>query len=196
MHLPGRLSSSTLGDLLGSLHRAKVTGTVELAEIATFGGVTGRTHRLHLRAGLVVGVDTPLAGDLHDGGRPPKPPAAGAGSGCAANLHDRRAPDGFAALRELDADGDGRITPADPGFSRLLVWSDRDGDRRSSADELAPASAASACELLSIDLDYTSDPRCDARGNCEVERASFRYRDAAGVVRTGAVVDVHLRVQR
>jgi integrase/recombinase XerD len=25
--------------------------------------------------------------DLHDGGRPPKPPAAGAGSGCAANLH-------------------------------------------------------------------------------------------------------------
>jgi hypothetical protein len=62
MHLPGRLSSSTLGDLLGSLHRAKVTGTVELAEIATFGGaVPGRIHRLHLRAGLVVGVDTPLA---------------------------------------------------------------------------------------------------------------------------------------
>jgi hypothetical protein len=62
MQLPGRLSSSTLGDLLGSLHRAKVTGTVELAEIATFGraGVPGRLHRVHLRAGLVVGVDTPL----------------------------------------------------------------------------------------------------------------------------------------
>jgi hypothetical protein len=62
MHLPGRLSSSTLGDLLGSLHRAKITGTVELAEIATFGGIVpGRIHRVHLRAGLVVGVDTPLA---------------------------------------------------------------------------------------------------------------------------------------
>lgn len=105
----------------------------------------------------------------------------------------RRAPNGFVALRELDADGDGRLTPADPGFSRLLVWSDRDGDRRSTPGELA---TASSWELLSIDLDYTSDPRCDAHGNCEVERAAFRYRDAAGVVRTGAVVDVHLAVQR
>ncbi len=105
----------------------------------------------------------------------------------------RRAPNGFAALRELDADGDGRITPADPGFSRLLVWSDRDGDRRSTPGELAPASTY---ELLSIDLDYEVDPRCDARGNCEVERAGFRFRDAAGVVRTGAVVDVHFAAQR
>ena len=104
-----------------------------------------------------------------------------------------RAPNGFAALRELDADGDGRITPSDPGFSRLLVWSDRDGDRRSTAGELAPAAA---WELLSIDLGYTVDRRCDARGNCEVERASFRYRDSAGVERTGAIVDVHFASQR
>jgi hypothetical protein len=104
-----------------------------------------------------------------------------------------RAANGFMALRELDADGDGRITRADPGFARLLVWSDRDGDRRSSPAEVAPASA---WELLSIDLDFTSDPRCDARANCEVERASFRYRDAAGTVRTGAIVDVHLAPQR
>jgi hypothetical protein len=104
-----------------------------------------------------------------------------------------RAPNGFAALRELDADGDGRITPNDPGFARLLVWSDRDGDRRSTAGELAPAAA---WELLSIDLGYAVDRRCDARGNCEVERASFRYRDSAGVERTGAVVDVHLAGQR
>lgn len=105
----------------------------------------------------------------------------------------RRAPNGFVALRELDADGDGRITPSDPGFSRLVVWSDRDGDRRSSAVEIAPASTF---ELLSIDLDYVIDPRCDLRGNCEVERASFRYRDAAGIERTGAVVDIHLAAQR
>jgi hypothetical protein len=105
----------------------------------------------------------------------------------------RRAPNGFAALRELDADGDGRITPADPGFAKLLVWSDRDGDRVSSPGELAPVSSF---ELLSIDLDFAVDPRCDARGNCEVERAAFQYRDAAGVVRTGAVVDVHLAPQR
>lgn len=105
----------------------------------------------------------------------------------------RRAPNGFVALRELDANGDGRITPEDPGFARLLVWSDRDGDRRSAPGELAPAAAY---ELLSIDLDYTVDARCDAHGNCERERAAFRYRDAAGVVRTGAVIDVHLAAQR
>jgi len=40
------------------------------------------------------------------------------------------------------------------------------------------------------------DPRCDARGNCEVERATFRFRDAAGREHTGAVVDVHLAAQR
>jgi hypothetical protein len=104
----------------------------------------------------------------------------------------RRAANGFIALRELDADGDGRITPRDPGFSRLVVWSDRDGDRRSTPGEIAPAAAF---ELLSIDLDYVVDPRCDGRGNCEVERASFRYRDASGVERTGAVVDIHLAAQ-
>jgi hypothetical protein len=100
-----------------------------------------------------------------------------------------RAPHGFAALRELDADGDGRLTPADPGFSRLLAWSDRDGDRRSTPGELSPVSAWG---IVSIDLGYTSEPRCDDRGNCEVERASFLYRDASGALRTGAVVDVHL----
>jgi hypothetical protein len=64
MHLPGRLSSSTLGDLLGPLHRERITGTIELCEIAgPFGrGVPGRVHRVHLRAGLVVAVDTDLAG--------------------------------------------------------------------------------------------------------------------------------------
>ena len=104
-----------------------------------------------------------------------------------------RAVNGFAALRELDADGDGKITAADPGFAKLLIWSDRDGDRRSSPGELSRAASA---ELISIDLDYVSDKRCDERGNCEIERASFRYRDATGIERTGAVIDVHLRSQQ
>jgi hypothetical protein len=105
----------------------------------------------------------------------------------------QRAKNGFDALRELDSDGDGRITPADPGFAQLLVWADRDGDRRSSAGEVA---SAASWALLSIDLRYTSEPHCDHRGNCEVESASFQWRDAAGVERTGAVVDVHLAAHR
>jgi DnaJ-domain-containing protein 1 len=62
MHLPRRLSASTLGDLLGSLHRERITGTVELSEIGgPFGhGIAGRLHRVHLRGGLVAEVETPL----------------------------------------------------------------------------------------------------------------------------------------
>jgi hypothetical protein len=104
-----------------------------------------------------------------------------------------RARNGFVALRELDTNGDGRITAEDEGFAELLVWSDRDGDRRSSAGELVRAADLG---LVSIDLGYVIDRRCDARFNCEVERARFRFVDAAGVVRTGDVVDVRLPAQR
>ncbi len=51
MQLPGRLRSTTLGDLLGTLHRARATGTLELAEFH------GRVHRVHLSRGLVVAVE-------------------------------------------------------------------------------------------------------------------------------------------
>jgi DnaJ-domain-containing protein 1 len=51
MHLPGRLRTTTLGDLLGTLHRERATGTLELAEFH------GRTHRVHLSRGLVVAVE-------------------------------------------------------------------------------------------------------------------------------------------
>ena len=101
----------------------------------------------------------------------------------------QRASNGFQALKELDTNGDGQITAADAGFSKLVLWSDRDGDRRSSAGELMKAADAG---LVSIDLEYSTGLRCDARNNCEVERASFRFRDANGVERTGLVLDVHL----
>ena len=51
MQLPGRLRSTTLGDLLGTPHRARATGTLELAEFH------GRMHRVHLSRGLVVAVE-------------------------------------------------------------------------------------------------------------------------------------------
>jgi hypothetical protein len=106
--------------------------------------------------------------------------------------HGGRAENGFVALAELDGNGDGQITAADAAFSSLLVWSDKDGDRVSSAGEL---SSISAFRLVSIDLGYARAPRCDARGNCEIERASFRYADASGAERSGAVIDVHLKHQ-
>lgn len=103
-----------------------------------------------------------------------------------------RAVNGFIPLRELDSNEDGRITPEDEAWPRLLLWSDRDGDRVSSAGELSPLSSR---RLASIDLGYAIAPRCDGRGNCEVERAAFRYLDDAGRERTGEIVDVHLPAQ-
>jgi DnaJ-domain-containing protein 1 len=51
MHLPSRLRSTTLGDLLGRLHRARANGTLELVEDR------GRVHRVHLAGGLLVAVE-------------------------------------------------------------------------------------------------------------------------------------------
>lgn len=58
MQLPGRLRATTLGDLLGALHRAAASGTLELTEDR------GRTHRVHITQGLVTSVEL-------DGASPP-----------------------------------------------------------------------------------------------------------------------------
>ncbi|HEY0133738.1 MAG TPA: calcium-binding protein, partial [Nannocystis sp.] len=63
---------------------------------------------------------------------------------------------------------------------------------RSSGFELT---SLTALGLVSIELGYSNDRRCDARANCEVERASFVWRDGLGRERTGEVVDVHLACQ-
>ncbi len=58
MQLPGRLRATTLGDMLGALHRAGASGTLELIEDR------GRTHRVHITQGLVTSVEL-------DGASPP-----------------------------------------------------------------------------------------------------------------------------
>jgi hypothetical protein len=50
MQLPGRLGITTLGDLLGRLHRARASGALELV-------AGGRHHRVHLHRGLVSGIE-------------------------------------------------------------------------------------------------------------------------------------------
>jgi hypothetical protein len=98
-----------------------------------------------------------------------------------------RASNGFVALAALDENGDGFITSADSGFSRLLLWSDRDQDRRSSPAELTRAEDAG---IVAIALDYRSEARCSG-GNCEIERAKFVFRDERDAEQDGQVVDVH-----
>ena len=112
--------------------------------------------------------------------------------GSASPLADGTARHGFEALAALDDNGDGALDRRDADFARLLVWADLDGDRRSAACELFTLGELG---VSSLSLDFALAPRCDARGNCERERASFTWTDAVGERRVGAAVDVHLRVR-
>lgn len=58
MNLPGRLRSTTLGDLFGQLHRARADGILELVEAT--GAGAGRAHRVFFAGGLVDDVQTTL----------------------------------------------------------------------------------------------------------------------------------------
>ena len=87
----------------------------------------------------------------------------------------RAAVNGFAALADLDANHDGVIDARDPGFAALVLWADRDGDGRSSPAELVPLASV----IVSISLADHVEARCDARGNCEGERAALTWRDPA-----------------
>lgn len=99
-----------------------------------------------------------------------------------------KARNGFEALASLDANHDGVIDRRDPAFATLVLWSDRDGDRRSSPSELRPIA-----ELISsIPLAHDVVPRC-TNGNCEGERAAITWRAPSGQLRGGAVIDVYLR---
>src|SRR2546423_8644012 len=57
VRISGRLSETTLGDVLGALFRARVTGLVRLTEGC--GALAGRSHAIYLSRGEVVAVDTP-----------------------------------------------------------------------------------------------------------------------------------------
>jgi hypothetical protein len=94
------------------------------------------------------------------------------------------ATNGFEALAELDSNQDGQITPADARFSELRAWADADGDRITDSGELIPLSEL---EVDVIDLRFTVDRQCDARGNCGVERSTF-----SSPLGGGQVIDLHL----
>lgn len=99
------------------------------------------------------------------------------------------ASNGFEALAELDDNADGVVDASDAGWAKLNVWRDDDGDGMSQPGELRSVAATG---LLSISLDYRVEPRCDDRGNCERERATFQWQGANNEVQTGEVADVHL----
>jgi hypothetical protein len=58
VRIASKLSDTTLGDVLGALWRARVTGLVRLTE--TTGPAAGQKHGIYLREGQIVAVDTAL----------------------------------------------------------------------------------------------------------------------------------------
>jgi hypothetical protein len=103
--------------------------------------------------------------------------------------HTPGARSAFGALRALDANGDGVIDARDPAFARLQLWTD-DGDQRTAPAELRPL----AERVVAISLASQLAARCDARGNCEGDRATLLW-SANGTLHTGAVIDVYLPVR-
>jgi len=111
--------------------------------------------------------------------------------GSATRLTDARtATNGFEALAELDGNHDGVVDAADgANWTRLALWGDEDNDGVSSSRELR---SLDSYGIESIEVGYHVEVRCDVRGNCERERARIHWRDGAGQLRTGAVIDVYL----
>jgi hypothetical protein len=60
MQLPGRLRDTTLGDVLGTLFRARATGTLELVELV--GPASGRVHSIVFFDGAIVRIDPGASG--------------------------------------------------------------------------------------------------------------------------------------
>ena len=97
----------------------------------------------------------------------------------------RKAANGFVALQELDSDGDGAFTAADPMFSEVAVWIDRNRDGISQPDELLSLQTVG---LLSISLDYRRSEKRDRNGNRMIYRALARFENGS----TRFVYDVFL----
>ncbi|HEY0157422.1 MAG TPA: hypothetical protein VGF28_09075 [Thermoanaerobaculia bacterium] len=76
------------------------------------------------------------------------------------------AANGFVALAELDADGDGVVDAADAAWQRLLLWTDRNHDGMSTAGELQPIGAS---VVTALETDHRRVGRKDQWGN------EFRY---------------------
>jgi hypothetical protein len=97
------------------------------------------------------------------------------------------AANGFEALSEFDLNHDGVINAADPIWPSLLLWTDRDHDGKSSAEELKPVASST---IVAIDLRYHWSGRRDRFGNM------FRY-EAETELKGGTrpIYDVFFRIR-
>lgn len=98
------------------------------------------------------------------------------GSGCIESARELFA--GFDALAELDDNRDGVIDARDPAFAELVLWSDRDQDKRCTPNELTPLS--SRIDALPL-----------AHADGVVKTTSYEG-ETASLANGARLVDVHL----
>lgn len=100
------------------------------------------------------------------------------------------AADGFAALANIDSNGDGKISNTDTQFSNLRLWRDLNQDGVSQANELF---TLSDYNITSINLAKTENTTTLANGNQIADLGTFTKTDAVtGEVTTGNMADVNL----
>ncbi|WP_302553959.1 hypothetical protein [Comamonas kerstersii] len=86
------------------------------------------------------------------------------------------APNGFAALAALDANGDGIIDASDPAFAELKLWRDADQNGATGAGELISLADAG---IVSLNLAHTLKNQRLANGNTLAREGTFTRADGS-----------------
>ncbi len=100
--------------------------------------------------------------------------------------------DGFAALAQLDANGDRVIDAKDPAFGMLRLWTDRNGDGVGPSDEWQTLAQSGVASLQLDARQVTGRDAWDGRGNSIPLRARFTRTDGS----EGELVDAFFRYEK
>ena len=91
-------------------------------------------------------------------------------------LNGTLAPNGFAALAALDANGDGVIDASDPAFHELKLWRDTSQDGQTGAGELITLADAG---IVSLNLAHSLKNQRLANGNTLAREGTFTRADGS-----------------
>lgn len=86
------------------------------------------------------------------------------------------AANGFEALKELDANGDGIIDSNDAQFDELRIWQDTNSDGLSQSDELLTLEQAG---IASLNIDYSTVSTEDGNGNITRQTSTAEMADGS-----------------
>ncbi len=86
------------------------------------------------------------------------------------------AANGFAAMADLDSNGDGKLDSQDSAWTELKIWQDRNSDGITDAGELKTLSELG---IKSIATGYTTNTSTDANGNVHQQQGSYTKADGS-----------------